>query len=334
MSAVTQFFLNILKFHKKKIAFFLGSILFGILVLFPYDDLSGFATQKITELSRNQVYVQFDGISFGLMPQLGVIVEKAVVESVFAPTLEVDRLGFAPKFASIFGSPAGKLVAYGLFKGDATLDISPSSELEVDGDEMGLEIELENMQLRELSKFLQTSYNFPVSMNGETQIDSRIYIDPTFAVQPAGDINLLINNLDIPSSNLPLNMNGVTMGLALPALKLTKVNLVGNFKDRKFFIKEGKIGESKDDLYGSITGDIFFTVTPKKEIQATGYDIKINLNISDNLKRQLGTILGIVDIYKGIGEKYKFASLKGVRYAMRLSSPRSIKDPPRVSSSN
>lgn len=333
MAPIIQFILSIFKFHKKKIAFFFGSIIFGFLVLFPYDDLSEFATQKISEQANNQVYVQFDGISFGLLPQLGIIVKKAVIESVFAPTIEVDSLGFAPKIASLFGSPAGKVVAKGLFAGEANVDFGPSNELQEEGDEFGLEIELDDIQMSELSKFLKQSYNFPVTMSGTTQFSSRLYMDPSFKAKPMGDVNLNIEKFNIPSSNLPLNMNGVTMSMALPALKLTNLNIVGNINDGKFFIKEGKIGEAKDDLHGSITGDFFFDINPGGRFEPKGYDLRINLNISENMKRQLSTILGVVDIYNGIGEKYKFDSLKGVRYSMRLTA-RNMSEPPRVSNSN
>ena len=62
-----------------------------------------------------------------------------------------------------------------------------------------------------------------------------------------------------------------------------------------------------------------------------GYDLKINLNVKENLKRQLGTVLGFIDFYKGIGSKYKFDSLGSVRYSMRLTA-RNMREAPRVSS--
>ena len=332
MKNALQSVLNIFRFHKKKILFLIGSIAFGILVMFPYDDLSDYITLNVSRATQSNVYLQFDGLSFGLLPQLGIKMENVLIESVYAPTLSVKTLGVAPKLSAIMGKPAAKAVAYGLFDGDATVDIAPSNQLDVEGDEMGVSLELDNVSLKELSKFLKNSYNLPITMNGKTNLDSQLFVDPTFKVQPKGDLALNVKNLDIPSSNLPLNMNGATMSLALPALKLSNLEVEGNIGDGKLFIKTGKIGGPKNDLNGTITGDLFVRVNRRGAAQVSGYDLKINLNIKDNLKRQLSTILGFIDFYQGIGEKYKFDSLNGIRYSMRVTSGRTLRDPPRITS--
>lgn len=328
MDKVIQFFLNIFRFHKKKILFLLGSTIFCTIILFPFDDLTDYITLQVTKATQSNVYLQFDGLSFGLMPQLGIKMENVIVESIFAPSLAIKTLGFAPKLTSLITRrPGGKLKAYGLFSGDATIDFGPTNELDIDGDEVGVEINLEEIKLKDLSKFLKDSYKFPVTMKGQTNLDSKLYIDPSFKAQPKGDVRLNIERLEIPSTNLSLGNSGMSM--AMPALKLNKVSLIGNINDRKFFIKEGKIGEVKNDLHGEITGDIFIDFLPGGKLKKGGYDLKINLNISENLKRQLGTVLSFIDIYQGIGEKYKFDSLKGVRYSMRLTA-RNFQSPPRV----
>ncbi len=328
---VLQSLLNVFKYHKKKIFFFFGSVIFGIVILFPYDDLSDFITQQVTQETQSNVYLQFDGLSFGLMPQLGIKMENVLIETVYAPTMSVKTLGFAPKVSSLLGSAAGKLVAYGLFDGEASVDFGPSNELDIEGEEMGLEVELENVDLKELTKFINESKKLPVTMNGTTQLDSSFYVDPSFKEQPKGTVNLAVKNLDIPSSTLPINMNGVQMSLSLPALKLSELKLEGNLDDGKFFIREGKIGETKNDLYGTITGDVFFQMAPGGRFLPGGYDLKVNLNISENLQRQLKLFLSVLDMHEGIGDKYKFKSLRGVRYSMRISA-RNFSSAPQVKS--
>lgn len=331
MNQTLQFILDIFRFHKKKILFFFGSIAFGIVTLFPYDDTSDYITRAVTQGTQSNVYLQFDGLSFGLMPQLGLKMKNVVIESVYAPTLSVKTLGIAPKFSAIFGSPAAKVVAYGLFNGDATVDVGPSNQLNIDGDEVGVSLDLEEVSLKELSKFLKKSYSFPITMSGQTNLDSKFYVDPKYKAQPKGDYVLKINKLDIPSSNLPLNMNGAVMSLAMPALKLSELTLEGNLSDGKLFIKNSKIGGPKNDLNGTITGDFDVKVDARRGATLIGYDLKINLIIKSNLKRQLGTILGFIDIYQGIGEKYKFDTLEGVRYSLRITSGRTLRDQPKIS---
>lgn len=331
VNKIIKFCLDIFRFHKTKIAFLLASITVGILLKFPYDDLSDFITLKITQMTQSNVYVQFDGLGFALLPQLGIQMDDVVIESVFAPSIAVKSLGVAPKFAALLGKPAAKIVADGVFKGEAVVNVSPSNELDIDTQEMGIGVELEDITLKELSKYLKKTMQFPVTMNGSTGLVSQLYVDPSFKKQPKGSVDLRIKDLDIPSSNIPIKMGPATMSMAMPGLKLSELVVVGNINDGKLFIKEGKIGDPKNDLHGQVTGDLFFEIKRGGKFQMAGYDLKINLNISENLKRQLATILGFIDIYKGIGDKYKFDSLRGVRYSMRLTA-RSMTAPPRVSS--
>lgn len=333
MKEYLDLILSVFRFHKKKIAFLFGMVALWFVILFPYDDLSDYITLKVTQATQSAVYLQFDGLSFGFLPQLGIKMDNVVIESTKAPTLSMQTLGFAPSLSTLFGSPGGKLKAYGLFKGDATVNFGSSQELDIEGPEFALGMNLQNVALKEISKFLKKHYNFSISMAGNTNLDSSLNIDPSFKVQPKGTINFTIKKLDIPSTNLPLNYQGVTMSLPLPALKISDVEIEGSLNDGKLFIKQGKIGDGSknDDLFGKITGDLFFNISPggRLNMRKTGYDLRINLNISENLKRQLGTILGIIDLYKGIGDKHKFDSLKGVRYSMRLTAPK-MSDAPRV----
>ncbi len=318
VSQILQSIINVFKFHKKKILFFFGSISLGTLILFPYDDLSDYITQQVTQQTQSNVYLQFDGLSFGLMPQLGVKMENVLVESIYAPTLAVKTLGFAPKVSSFIGSAAGKIVAYGIFKGEASVEFSPSNELKIDNEEVGLEVSLEDVDLKELTKYISESKPLPITMNGTTQLDSHFFIDPKFKKQPKGDINFQVKNLDIPSSIIPLRMGAAVMSMSLPALKLSELKIEGNLNDGKLFIREGKIGETKDDLYGTVTGDVFFQMAPGGRFLPAGYDLKVNLNISENLQRQLKLFLSVLDMHEGIGDKYKFKSLRGIRYSMGL----------------
>ncbi len=329
MKPILDFIMDIFRFHKKKILFLLGCILFWFLVLFPYDDLSDFVTLKVTQATQSRVYLQFDGLSFGLMPQLGIMMDQVMVETAFAPPISMKTLGMAPKLSMIFGIPGGKIKAYDIFGGNAIVDIGPSNELEIQGQELNLNINLDDVALKELSKFIKQATQAPLNMSGTTNLQSQVYVDPTFKTQPQGQVEMQIEKLEIPSSNLSLQ----GMSMPLPALKLSNVKLRGSLKDGILNIKEGKIGsgEKNDNLYGEVTGDLEMRIVTGGKVLLTGYNLRVNLNISDNLKRQLSTVLGFVDLYKSIGSKYKFDSLKGVRYAMTLKA-RSMNSEPQVSS--
>lgn len=331
MSQILQFFLDIFRYHKKKILFLSAAISFWFVVLFPYDDLSDFITFKTTQMTQSQLYLQFDGLAFALLPQLGIKMENVLVEVVNFPPFNVDTLGVAPKFSLIFGKLAGVVKASGFFGGDVALHVSPSNQLEADGPELGVDLNLEKVALKDLSKYMQKYSNFPLTVSGETNFDSTLYVDTTYKVQPKGDVKLNIKNLDIPSSNIGLPMGGgAAMSMPLPALQLTNLEIEGNMRDGTFTIKKGTIGDPKNDLNGTITGDIHLNIAPNGRVSTGGYNLVVNLNIGDTLKRQLGTVLSFVDIYQGIGEKYKFDSLRGVRYAMRIKA-NNMATPPQIS---
>jgi type II secretion system protein N len=313
-----------------KIVFLGGAIVFWFVVLFPYDDLSDYVTYKTTQMTQSQVYLQSDGLSFALMPQPGIQMENVFVETVLAPAFEVDTLGLAPGFGLLFGKPSALLKAAGFFGGDASVDVNPSNELDTQGLELGFDVILQKVALKKLSKFLQKQGNFPLTISGQTDLDSNLFFDTSYKKQPKGEIDLKIQDLDIPSSNIGLPMGGgAMMSMSFPALKLSALELEGNIREGILNIKKGKVGDPKNDLHGTVTGDLFFDVQRGGKVKMGGYDIRLNLNISESLKRQLETVLGFVDIYNGIGDKYKFDSLRGVRYSMRLKA-RNLQTPPQV----
>ncbi len=330
ISILIQWILNIFRYQKKKVFFFLGSTVFCLLILFPFDDLSDFITMKISEVTRNNLYLQFDDLSFSLFPLLGVKMGNVVVESSYAPTVKLESLNIAPNVTSLItGRPGGKVKARGFFDGNASIQFGPSRELNLDKPEMGVNLYLEKVKLENLSQFLKKTYQFPLSLSGETDVESEIHIDiPGFREQPKGDFKIHIRQMKIPSSQIPL---GYGMNFPFPSLEFNQLSLVANIDDKKLSITEGKIGDKKNDLHGSITGDIFLDFQPGGRLKDGGYDLKINLNISNTLKEQMGAVFGFIDIYQGIGEKYKFDDLNGVRYSMQLSA-NSFQSPPRISS--
>ena len=330
INILIQLVLNTFRYQKKKIFFFLGSTTFCILILFPFDDLSDFIRMKISEATQNSLYLQFDNLSFSLFPLLGVKMDNVVVESSYAPTVKLKRLNIAPNVTSLItGRLGGKVKAHGFFDGTVHIQFGPSRELNMDKPEMGVDIHLEKIKLKYLSQFLRKTYQFPLSLSGETDFESKLHIDiPRFREQPKGNFKIHIQQLKIPSSQVPL---GYGMSLPFPSLEFNQLDFVAKIDDKKLSITEGKIGDKENNLHGTITGDIFIDFQPGGRVKDGGYDLKINLNINNTLREQLGAIFGIIDIYQGIGEKYKFDNLKGVRYSMKISA-NSFESPPRISS--
>ena len=330
VNILIRLILNTVRYQKKKIFFFMGSTVFCILILFPFDDLSDFITTKISQATRNNLYLRFDNLSFSIFPLLGIKMNNVIVESSYAPTLKVKKLNVAPKIMSLItGRPGGKIKARGLFNGDVDIQFGPSKKLNMEDPEIGVDVHLKKIKLKHLSRFLKETYQFPLNLSGETAIESKLHIDiPRFREQPKGDFKIHVQKLKIPSSQIPL---GYGMSFPIPSMEFDQLSFVAEIDDKKLTITEGKIGGKKDRLHGTLTGDIFLDFQPGGRLKDGGYNLKVNLNIKNTLKEQLEAVFGFIDIYQGIGEKYKFDNLTGIQYSMQISA-NSFQSPPRISS--
>ena len=323
---------TVFKYHKKKILFLIGSTLLCFVLFFPYSDLSDFASAQISRATRNQVNVQFDDIGFGLMPQLGVRMNNVNMDFAMGsskfPNLKLDSLGVAPNLLkTIFISMAGKaklgeamtmiskVQANGLFEGDINLYLSGSNKLGSEAKAVELEIDVNDLNLSELTKYTKSAMKTNLKAKGFAKLQSKIVFDPVFKEQPDGTYELNIKNLTIPASTQQIPFNGVPMALSLPGLKLDKVKLRGKISDRRFEIIEGKIGDVKNDLWGEITGDIILNLRPGGRLDPGGYNFVLDLNLKEAMISQLGAMMAIFD---GMLGKFKNSTTTGVRYKVRI----------------
>ena len=126
-----EFLKNIFRFHKAKILLFFGLIVAFVVVFFPYDDLSDMITSQVAEASGNSVYIQFEDLSVGFLPQPGVKMSNVVIEHpLIAGELRADTLKAAPSIlAAIKQLPLLRLKMENLFKGNLDLTTSPAAKM-------------------------------------------------------------------------------------------------------------------------------------------------------------------------------------------------------------
>lgn len=299
MSPGLQKIVDVFKFHKKKIFLFLAAIVVFLVLLFPYDDLGDIVTQKVSELTQKQVYLQFDEMGFSLYPQPGIRLEKVYVESAFAPTLKLGALAIAPSLRSLLSfKPGVSVYAEDFLGGNIQASTRGGEESSKGTLRQIVNINLDKPQLGEILKLAAA----PIKLNGDLNGDIQLDIDPDFADQPSGEINAQIDRFELPSSSIPTPIGP----LSLPGLKISSIQLAARITKGEIFIDRLILGNSRDELNGQIKGRIRVNFR-KRGVQLTAqcrdYELTVNLKTLPSLQKKAGLFLTFIDSYKkpGIG---------------------------------
>lgn len=271
------------------------TLLFSLL-LFPFNDLSDLISGQVAAATHNAVYLQFEKLSLSLFPRVGAQAEQVYVESIFFPGLKVDELTVTPSLrAALSQKPLGHVSLKGLFKGDVEASISSGGTSERGVELQRLDINAQKLSLQELRQIAQ----LPALMKGRMNIETSGTFDMTLTEQPELDLNLKIDQLEIPQTNLPLGDMGE---VSLPELKLSAVELKGKLSSGRLTIENLKIGsKSSDDLQGSVKGNMILNLrgvggAPIPEFGA--YTFEIDLQPSAGFQERAKFFLGLLAPYQ------------------------------------
>lgn len=280
--------------QKFKILFtFVFTIVF-IFILFPFKDLNDFVSGQVSNLTQNNVYLQFEDMQLNPLTTSisldGVLVETSTIEG-----LNVKRISASPSLAAIFKrQPGGKLVADGLFGGQAELKLTPLAKLESGALQANLEVKGENLSLKDLRETLKIS----IPLSGSTDINASVTADMSFKEQPDGDISIVIDNFEMPGTSI----NSPNFGsIALPEIKFKQVDIKGKISGGKLVIENAKLGNPSDDLSGTLKGDIAIridNVGGTARPMLGGYTFNIDLIAKPAFVQRASFFLSFIDQFK------------------------------------
>jgi type II secretion system protein N len=290
--------------HKLKISMLLAVVLVFVFLLFPYDDLSDLVTSKVSQMTGNQVYLQFDSMSLSLIPA-GFQLSNILVETSTLSGLKADEVVVRPNVMSlIMKKPGGEVSAKNLLGGDVNISMSPGNKTE-DGDRLqAIDIKAERLSLSQIQNLAQ----LPVPLKGNLNLDSQAQVDLTFKVQPDISMTLNIDQFELPQASV----NTVMGPLTLPELKLANVELVGRLSNGRFDITKGTLGKAGDELTGTLKGSLGVTLINNGGRiipQFSNYDLVVDLNIKKTLEDRATLFLALLQPYKIAGpasSQYKF----------------------------
>ncbi|MCB9073487.1 MAG: type II secretion system protein GspN [Bdellovibrionaceae bacterium] len=309
--AIVTFLGNIFRYHKAKIFLFFILIIAFFVMFFPYNDLSDKVSAVVSENTNNSVYLQFDDLSLGFLPQPGLKMTNVLAETAFASDIHADVLKIAPSILGLITLKPyyGKAQAEGLFKGDLDISLSNSSRIKAPM-AVNADIDYAHFDLKEL---LKTFPEIPFSASGTGSLNADIDADLELKSQPDGNFSLKTNRVIIPSFSINLPQAGGNVDL--PKLSMDSIMVKGLLKNGKLTFSDTKIGTIKDDLYLLLGGDMDVRVVPGSGLVVSYYNLAIDFTIKQSLQAQLGSYMPLLD---GMFGRFKTQSLDGNRYRFRM----------------
>lgn len=304
-----NYLIRFFRFIKNNFGKIFLTLLFFIVftvVLFPLGDLSDFISSKVSTLTGNQIYLQFDKLHINpLSTSIGM--ENVLLETKTIENLTITNLTATPSvLALISKKPGGQLTAEGVLSGNAIIKVSPSTAKDkADNPKSNVEISLEKISLKDLRRTL--SLSLPIS--GTLNMNAQALVDLAFTEQPDGDLTATIQKFELAGGNINLQDMG---SLNLPEIKFSSVDLKSKFQAGKFVIDNMRLGTAADDLSGTLKGDlnlVIQNINGQMFPVVNGYNLSVDLIAKQSFKDRASFFLSFIDRFQSVdpsGTRYKF----------------------------
>lgn len=314
MNLIVLFF----RFIKNNLSRLLLIILFTIVfvvLLFPFGDLNDLVSSKVSQLTQNSIYLQFEDLN--LNPITGsVSLEKISLETPTTDSITADEVTLTPSLvAAVKQDIGGSLTAAGFMKGEISIDISPTTS-ESGVKKSQVELSASGISLNEVRQAARLNLPLKGSLNLSSQgtIDLNPFVRPNPEdtspyEQPDFEINVTVAKFELPSTTVSTGMMGA---LNVPEVKFDKVELKGKLNNGKFLIESGKLGSPSNDVYGDIKGEIGLNLIKNggRIIPQFGaYNFTIDLKTKPDFQQKAGLFLSFLESSKtmaGTTANYRF----------------------------
>lgn len=315
MENIIKFF-RALKDNKGKIFVMIVSTFVFIFVLFPFDDLSDLISSQVAKVTNGSVYVQFERLKMSILPHPGVKMDQVYIESIRTPALSAQELVITPSITGMIAQkPYGSVSAKGLLKGDVHVSMGKGTRSDNGVERHRIEVSAKKIALNDVRELA----NLPVLLKGQLNLETTALADLSFQEQPDVEVNLTINQFELPPSNVNTPMGPLTV----PELKLSSIELKGRLAAGRFVIEQGTIGKSGDELQGTVKGDIGLTIVNRGGSfgqQIGAYNFEIDLRAKKSFQDKATLFLTFID-------GFKTPTAEGAQYKFRLSASNPMMPP-------
>jgi type II secretion system protein N len=315
MSAIKAVF-NLVMTNKGKIFFALFSTFVFLFILFPFDDLSDLVSTQVSKVSGNAFYLQFQKLKMSLMPTPGLKMEKVFFQASNAPSVSLDSLTVTPSLSGlIYKKPYGQISIHGAMKGDVDLTLSKGPRTEGGAEREKLEVRGQKFAMKDITEFAK----LPVQIKGQLQFASTAVADMTWKEQPEADVDLTINQFELPPASVPTPLGP----LNLPEFKLGQVFMKGRLSAGNFNIEKGTLGKETDEIHGTVKGSLGLALENRAARGGEGradmnntpipvfgsYTFDIEFTVKKSFQDRASAFLVFIDAYRSSvpeGAVYRF----------------------------
>lgn len=331
ISGAINSFWGFIKNNLGKIILLPFIILLWVPFIFPYGDLRAVVSTTVSRMMGEGTAVDFDTMSLGLGFPISFDFEGFEFVRTGLPMLSADRLTATPSLGAIFTQkPSGKIEADGFFSGQVSASLSPGAALkntqgESPGNKHEITADINGIQLGQLTTALKRVGILNFTAQGAIDSKATAVIDPTFADQPTGDLNLSGNTISVPSITIPIPGMGPVQ---TPSMEFTKLDFKGKLQEGKLQIEEFTFGQSSDSLSGRVRGELGLSLRNEGgRVRAIlgAMDLKVELNVSQSMMDAMtksGVALALLMV-----EKFKTVTGDKLKYGFRVESTASSPQP-------
>jgi type II secretion system protein N len=310
VSQISDIVRSILQQKKKVLLALLLSCLF-VVVLFPYNDLSDLLSNKVAQMTNNQVFLEFSEIHPSFFPGLSLSLSQFSISTPWMPTLRAEKVRLAPSLMALLKKkPQGEVDLSGFFNGQANLSIRPISVEGSDKENYEVNLSSEKLVLAELNSLL----HLPINIMGELGLSAM-----GTGNLDAQDLQVKIEQLNIANFHLPPSTLQTPLGpLNFPELKLSQVQVKADYKNGQLVIESATLGNESDDVFGTVKGKLDLAIQNRGGLSTRigGYSFDVDLRLKPAFERRASLFLGFID-------QYKQAAGSSSRYAFRVSANQS-----------
>tara|TARA_B100001248_G_scaffold258777_1_gene243651 strand:+ start:12053 stop:13003 length:951 start_codon:yes stop_codon:yes gene_type:complete len=298
---------------------FLPLYLLFVLFTFPTDDIKHVIQQNVSKATKGQIQLQFDSFGFEILPNPGLGFRNVSVISQRYSPLKMQDLHIAPAYLALLSLNLGAHVSSNqIFDGSLDLKVQTAGKNEQGNPIQQIQLQSQNLELEELLKF----FNAKQPVKSKMDIDLQAQADQQLSGPIDARLSLKSPSLRLNDTSIPTQMGAIS----IPALRISDIDLQLDMEKNRFEIINGKIGDSGDTIYGSISGDgqlQFRSTALGPKLSELSYDLIIKFNIKNAFLNRM--------IFKSMIESY-LRPINNSESALNIRvSANRLGAPPRIS---